>query len=282
MRRLAVAALAIAAISLTAMSSVELERQAAERGGDNELLYLPNGKYLRVASLGQASLLADLIYLWAIQFYSNYEREDRFRYVEHVFRDVIAELDPNYVDPYWVGALIMSVEAHDLEAALRLLETGFEHNPGEWRLPFIAAWECFHAGDYVRAKSYFEIAERVPGAPPMVRRMKAGMADRSGSFREAMRLWSEVLDDPQADSYSLSIAQKQLRRLTPMADVEELQLAVDRFRKDNGLPPRSLAELLERSYIGRLPEDPDGRPYLYDPVSGRVSSSEQHVLGDDA
>jgi tetratricopeptide (TPR) repeat protein len=280
MRRLAVAVLAVAALTLTALSGAELGRSEREQGA-NDLLYLPNGKYLRVASLGQAPLLADLVYLWAIQFYSDYDRADRFVYVEHVFREVIAELDPHYVDPYWVGALIMSVEAHDLQAALRLLDRGFERNPDEWRLPFIAAWECYHAGEYDRAKRYFEIAERVPGAPPMVSRMRAGMAFRSGRLREAIRLWAEVREDPAADSYSVAIAKKQIRRLTPMADVEELQQAVDRFRNENGHNPESLAQLRERSYIARVPEDPDGRPYLYDPASGHVSYSAQHVLGED-
>ena len=58
----------------------------------NDLLYLPNGKHLKILSLGHETLLADMIFLWAIQYYSNYEREDRYRYVEHVFGEVITEL----------------------------------------------------------------------------------------------------------------------------------------------------------------------------------------------
>jgi tetratricopeptide (TPR) repeat protein len=281
MRRLAIIALAVAAVALTALSGVELERQSADRRPGKELLYLPNGRHLKLASLGQAPVVADMIYLWAIQFYGNYEREDRFLYVEHIFREVIAELDPQFIDPYWIGALIMSVEARDVEGALRLLDRGIANNPDEWRLPFIAAWECYHAGQYERAKSYFEIAERVPGAPLAISRMKAGMAYKAGRLREAIKLWVAVIEDPDSDAYSRAIAEKQIRRLTIKADVQELQLAVDRFRKDNQRHPTHLAELLERSYIGRLPEEPDGRPYNYDAVTGRVSSHEERILGDD-
>jgi len=49
--------------------------------GEKDLLYLPNGKYLRVLSLGQAPVVADVVYLWAIQYYSDYDRADRYRYV---------------------------------------------------------------------------------------------------------------------------------------------------------------------------------------------------------
>ena len=77
--------------------------------GEQQLLYLPSGQYLRVASLGHPSVVADFVYLWAIQYYSNYEREDRFRYVEHIFGSVIPELDPRYMDTYSLGTLILTV-----------------------------------------------------------------------------------------------------------------------------------------------------------------------------
>src|SRR3972149_5776995 len=79
-----------------------LETLAGKNPVARDLLYLPNGKYLRAVSLGHPGLMADLFYLWAIQYYSDYERGDRYRYVEHVFGSVIGELDPHYVDPYWL------------------------------------------------------------------------------------------------------------------------------------------------------------------------------------
>ena len=91
MRRLTALLLVLVAGAVTVVSGRSLERLSAERPTEASLLYLPNGQHLKLASLGQAPVLADLIYLWAIQYYSVYEREDRFRYVEHVFGNVIAE-----------------------------------------------------------------------------------------------------------------------------------------------------------------------------------------------
>ena len=80
--------LVVVALAATGWSSARLER--IDHGSkDRELLYLPNGKLLHVMSLGHPTLLADVVYLWAIQHYSNYERGDRFRYLEHVFDRVI-------------------------------------------------------------------------------------------------------------------------------------------------------------------------------------------------
>ena len=32
---------------------------------------------------------------------------ERFKYLEHIYTNVISELDPLYVDPYLVGAMIL-------------------------------------------------------------------------------------------------------------------------------------------------------------------------------
>jgi len=272
-------ALSLAAAG-SAWSGQRLERLAGERAVSNDLLYLPNGKYLKVASLGQESLLADLIYLWAIQYYSIYDREVRFRYVEHVFGNVIAELDPNYVDPYWMGALILSVEAHDLEAGLRLLDTGFEKNPRSWVLPYLAGWECYHAGQLERARTYFGKASRVPGAPSLVQRMEIGMLARLGDYRSAIRMWSELIEDPNSDDVSRAIAERQLRQLKTELELQLLRQALERFRKDNGRFLDRLAELVVRSYIRELPRDSAGRTYGYDPATGRVSAPTGRMLGE--
>jgi len=254
------------------MSGARLERLSEERTASEELLYLPNGKHLKLASMGQAPLIADVLYLWAIQYYSNYQRVDRFKYVEHVFGDVIAELDPYAIDTYWLGAMILSVEAKDLEGALRLLEKGFANNPDSWLLPYMAGWECHQYGQYRRATTYFQKAAAVPGAPMTVRRVRAGMTHKTGDLRESLRLWQEVANDPEADDHSIKVARARIRDLKVKADITDLEYEIQRFRDRNGVPPASLEELLRRGYIRGVPLDPDGNEYEYDRETGAVSS----------
>jgi len=91
----------------------------------SSIIYLPSGQYLKYATFGYSSLVADLIYLWAIQYYGSFDIPDRFNYLEHIF-SIIAELDPKYVDPYEVGALIAVYEAHDANLAFKILDMGLE------------------------------------------------------------------------------------------------------------------------------------------------------------
>jgi tetratricopeptide (TPR) repeat protein len=280
MKRTLALLLLVAAVALAALSRDRLEAVApGPAGARKELLYLPNGKHLRAMSLGHASLAADLVYLWAIQYYSDYEREDRFRFVEHVFGGVIADLDPNYVDPYWLGAMILTVEAGDLDAGLRILDKGLANNPSSWVLPYLAGFECYRAQKLDRAAEYFDRASRVPGAPALALRMKAGVLARKGDFRESIRQWDDVLNDPRGDSASRAIAERQIRELTMRADLGDLSAAVAAFRERQGRFPRSLDEAAHAGLVRGTPRDPDGRPYLYDPATGRVASRAGGVLG---
>jgi hypothetical protein len=63
------------------------------------------------------------------------------------------------------------------------------------------------------------------------------------------------------------------------ADVRELERAVERFRSETGQSPRGLEQLVAAGYIDRLPRDPDGRDYAYEPATGRVLPPAGRVLG---
>ncbi len=279
-RRWAAWATALLAAGATWVAGARLER-LGESPAVDALLYLPNGKHLKVLSLGHESLLADAVYLWAIQYYSNYSRAERYRYVDHVFREVITELDPQYVDAYWLGALILIVEAREVEAGLRLLDKGIEHNPGEWILPYLAAWESHNAGLFDRAERYFERAARVRDAPPVVRRMRAGMRGKAGDVAGALGLWNKIIDDPESDARSVAIARRQVRELAVRRDIALLNEAIERFRIENDRLPGSLEEMRQRAYIDAVPRDPSGQPYRYDPAAGGVAPPGGRVLGPE-
>ena len=237
------------AVAVTGVSAVRLERRGTAGLQEQELLYLPNGKHLKVASLGHASLMADIVYLWAIQYYSNYQRTDRYRFVQHIFGDVIAELDPNYVDPYWIGALILTTEAQDLEGGLALLEQGMDANPDAWILPYLAAWECYRVEDFVRAENYFARAAQIPDAPAAMLRLRAGMRGKQGDLRASIDLWQGVVDDPRSDEISRQIASRQIRDLTVQADIAD-HGEVDRSVSER---IRSRARIARRAGRARLP-----------------------------
>ena len=129
--------LLLAAAGGTLALKLRSEDIARARIPGSSLRFLPSGRYLNAVSLGYSSLLADIIYIWAIQYYSDPAITDRFSRLDHIF-GVISELDPKYSEPYLVGALIAAYEARDPGLALKVLDRAMEKNPQDWIYPFEA------------------------------------------------------------------------------------------------------------------------------------------------
>ncbi len=246
----------------------------------HHLLYLPSGNYLKLVTFGYGNLAADLIYIWSIQYYSNYQIADRYDYLDQIYRRIIAELDPHYVDPYLVGSMIMSIEAGRDDLALRLLDEGIARNPGEWILPFEAGWLCFtRLRDYERARSYFEKAVAVPGAPAVAKRLYAEMFNRAGDKRTSLKYWSEIYRTADSD-YVRKVGWMHVHDLSIDLGVEDLARAIEAYRQRSGRLPVGLGALVREGVLPSLPVDPEGRGYLYDARTGRVWSQSRRLLGN--
>nr|MCU0237639.1 hypothetical protein [Acidobacteriota bacterium] len=142
-------------------------------GERDAFVSLPSGKTLKALSFGYHSLAADLLFIWSIQFYSTYHIRNRFDFLERVY-DAITDITPQYREPYIVGSLIMVHEAKDVPMALRLLEKGSRHNPGEWLFDHDAGYYTYkYLKDFKRAERYYKLAAAKPGAPSFIKRMKA-------------------------------------------------------------------------------------------------------------
>jgi tetratricopeptide (TPR) repeat protein len=220
-----------------------------------------------------------LIYIWSIQYYANYQIADRYDYLDQIYRRVIAELDPHYIDPYLVGSLIMSVEANRDDLALRLLDDGISRNPREWILPFEAGFLCYNRlRDYDRARAYFEKAVQIPGAPSVAKRLYAEMFNRIGDKRTSLRYWSEIHDAADSE-YVRHVSWLHVHDLAIDVDLEDLGRALEEFRRRHGGFPARLQELVQEGILPALPRDPEGRDYLYDPRSGQVRCQSRQLLG---
>jgi tetratricopeptide (TPR) repeat protein len=277
-RRPSAAILLVVALALIGLSQSWLEAHPLPREPGHRLLYLPNGRFLQVASLGYPTFVADLLYLWSIQHYGSVRTGDRFQYLEHIYSEVIARLDPDFVEPYLVGALILVAEKGDVEAGLRLLDQGMEANPEEWILPYEAGfWAYDTARDYDRAAAYFKRAMEIPGAPPSTRRLYAEMHNKKGDKETSLALWRQVLEGA-TDPRVLAIAANHVHDLALEVDLMRLTAAVDAYRQQHGANPASLAALVAAGLLSTVPADPDGDNYRYDRGTGTVSAASSFKL----
>jgi len=235
------------------------------------IIYIPSGKYMKMATFGFSSVLADIIYIWAIQYYANTAIEDRYAHLAHIF-SIISELDPAYVDPYVVGALIAVEDTRDVGLALKILDAGLDKNPGQWIFPLEAGhYAHLFLKDYALAKEYYRKTMEIPGAPEIAKRLFAASSFKSNDLQTAWETWLEVYrtaSDPQIRK----IASNHLYQVKSAVDAGIVGEAVARFRSAYGRNPAALEDLVRAGILSALPKDFDDKDYLFNPETGEIKT----------
>ncbi len=241
------------------------------------VLYLPSGKYLEYASLGYSAVLADVIYLWSIQYTMDVNTPERYERVEQMYK-VINDLDPRYPDPYQVGAMTMVYEMNDLPMALRLLDRGIQRVPDNWSIPMDAGFYADVEGkDYDLAIRYFNTALARPGAPSELLRLRADMYRRKGDLQTARDVWGDVYRKAR-DERTRRIAYSHYYDLVQEVDLAGLRKAIAIYQQSRGHWPASLDRLVSGGLLGGIPRNLDDKEYRYDPRTGEVFSPEPFKL----
>jgi len=263
-----------ALLALAAAAGLKLRLDALPRAKTpgSGVVYVPTGPYVKAASFGFSSFLADVIYVWAIQYYSNPNIKDRFDHFRRVF-GIIAELEPRWIDPYEVAALIAQYDSGDPELALKMYDDGAARNPGQWIFPFNAGhYARLQLKDYDRAREYFKKAAEIPGAPELVKRLYADAAFKAMDYETSWAIWKEV-HDTATDPQIKQIASNHLYQVKAAVDIAALKSALARFREIRGRPARTLDELAAAGLIRSVPLDYDEKEYVYDPQTGDVRTA---------
>lgn len=235
------------------------------------LIYIPSGKYLKYATFGYSSFAADLVYIWAIQYYSNYTIAERYDHLDHIF-SIIAALDPLYLDPYEMGAIIAVYEARDPYLAFKVLDRGLENNPDQWIFPYQEGhYAAMWLKDYDLARAFYKKAIGIKGAPPIIKRLYADSAFKEMDYQTAWQSWLEIYRTSD-DERIKKIASNHLYKVKSAMDIGNIEEAIGKYQKKYGHLPQNLSQLVRSGIMASVPEDLDGKQYLYDPQTGAVKS----------
>ena len=232
-----------------------------------EDLILRSGQTIKDLSLGYDSLLADIYWTRAVQYYGARIGKPGAR-VDLLWPllDVTTTLDPHLIPAYRFGAIFLSESsqagAGRPDLAIQLVKRGIAANPSEWRLStdlgFLYYWSL---KDYTNAAAAYRQASKNPDAPVWVKYMAARIAQRGGSLETSRIIWSELYESTRDPNIKKNAA-RQLQSLKAQEDEEHLDQLAKEYKERFGRYPESIEELISAQLLAGEPVDPSGLPYI--------------------
>jgi hypothetical protein len=237
-----------------------LEDHIAVKEIPGEVGLLPDGKMLRVASLGFDRLVADLFWLRTVNYIGD-ERAAKVGYpAAQRLVELVTDVDPEFRTAYSVMNTVLTVLSPQVDAAIALLEKGI-HHIAWWKLHFLQGYNYFHEkGDYRRAAEQIRLAATLPGGPPYLPRLAARLYASGGDPDAALQFVLARIDYADSEPERRKLIRR-ARDLRIVRDLRELNRAIEAYAGVHDGPPSDIALLVEAGFISAEPRDPEGGVY---------------------
>jgi hypothetical protein len=235
-----------------------------------EELIVSSPSTVKKMSLGYDSLLADIYWTRAVQYYGSRVGTDDPKFdLLWPLLDITTTLDPKLIMAYRFGAVFLSEPGRAgpgrADLAVQLIKRGIAANPGQWRLysdlGFLYYWWL---RDYTDSAAAYLDGGKAPNAPPWLKMMAARVAEKGGSLETSAMIWSELYSSTKNPNIRAR-AREMLRGLKAQQDEMYLDEVAKEYRKRFGRYPTSTREMRDAGLLGGIPVDPKGYPYVFGP-----------------
>lgn len=229
-----------------------------------EMIYFPSGTFVKEIAVGFDVLVADLVWLRAIQYFGEHHMTDlKFEHLYHIL-DILTTLDEKFIHAYTFGGLLLEHSARESDNADILLHKGEVHNPLSWEIPFIRGFIYYVFRDAKeQAISYFMRAAAKPDAPDMCKRFAGFTYQKLGDAFMAYKLWEDIYSTSR-NELERETAYRSMQEMVMLMEMDSLNMVIGQFKKNEGRLPETITEMIEQGYLdGALPTPWEGeRLYL--------------------
>jgi hypothetical protein len=243
-----------------------IDAQTRDFAVQKEVLLLSSPAAIRKISLGYDSLLADIYWTRAVQYYgSHLDLPNQNFDLLWPLLDVATTLDPKLVVAYRFGAIFLSeptAGANRTDLAVKLVERGIAANPDQWHLDgdlgFLYYWRM---KDYPDAAATYLEGSKKPNAPSWLKLMAARVSAMGGSIQTSRMIWSEIYESSK-DTRVRKRALQELEALKAQSDEQQLDALAADYQKRFGYYPTSGEQLEAAGMVRGIPVDPEGYRYV--------------------
>lgn len=241
-------------------------RSSAQQG---EEIFLRSGPVVKKLSLGYDSLLADIYWTRAVQYYGGRVGTPGAKFdLLWPLLDVATTLDPHLIIAYRFGAIFLSepeAGANRTDLAIVLVKRGIAANPKEWRLGTdLGLLYYLRLRDYLQAAETYLETSRNPAAPVWTKLMAARIAQKGGSFETSRMIWGQLYESTNDPSIKKN-ALLQTNSLRAQEDEMHLDELTAEYVRRFGHNPATLQEMVVAGLLRGVPVDPSGFPYILAP-----------------
>jgi hypothetical protein len=277
----------MAALLLAVLVAIHV--QALGRAGDERKL-LPSdtgsglvipSSVLKITSLEFKGIVSDLLFLKVLIFDGGtYQRnkEPRMSPEEWQWLDkeltASTDLDPYFVDPYYLANAHMTWEGGMVREANKLLEKGTQYRDWDWELPFYAGFNYFFfLHDNAKAADLLATAAKRPGPSGQLLSLAARLAYTEKKTENAIVFLETLLEKTEENrlrkQYKIRIHALRTRLL--------LERGVSSYKIKFGKYPSVLQDLVATGIITDIPRDPYGGNFSMGP-QGQIASTSDYLL----
>jgi len=258
-------------LMLAGYASRQLERPLPALA-EEEPVYLPDVRFLRLASLGYHNALADVLWFRTIDYFGKHFRGDRLYPWLARMCDVVTDLDPRAEHVYSFAGFILTWEAQTPAQGIQLLEKGVGQFPDSWQLHYYLGFTRFYFNDDLEgALPHLKRAAELPGTHPYVSRLAAMLyAQQYGT--DVAREFLEELRGSGGSAMD-GVIRERLKDIEFSEQIAGLERGVQQYRERFGHDPASLREVVAAGFVAQVPAEPFGHEYIYDPATRQVRSS---------
>ncbi len=256
-------------------TSLRLERYVEEQASTGEVGPLPNGKALRILSLGFERLVADLFWLRTV-YYVGDDSSDLANYPDaERLANLVTDIDPYFASVYVLMDSVLSGLRRDPDAGIRLLLKGTEYSD-YWRIYFLLGFNYFmEKENYAEGARWIEEAAS-RGGPPYLPLLAARLYAQGGDPETAMVFIKTRLEREEHPEIRANLEQR-FRDLWVTRDLALIDAAIAVYEGQIGAPPDDVLALVRMGLLRFEPRDPLGDAYGIEAGSA-VTSMEYEVL----
>jgi tetratricopeptide (TPR) repeat protein len=246
---------------------VHIDRLSGPLALKNEELLVRSGPRLKKLSLGYDSLLADIYWTRAVQYFGSGVQAHKMNYdLLDPLLNITVTLDPQLMIAYRFGAIFLSENppggAGRPDQAVDLVRRGIAANPDEWRLYQDLGFIYYtHLKDYQKASEAFLEGSKNPKALIWMRVMAARVAESGESAATSRLIWAQIYDTTKDEAVRRT-ALVHVSALDASMQLKELnEISENYWRKFNHYPT-SIEELRNAGFVRGDVTDPAGYPYV--------------------